>query len=97
MYLELLPNKILFDLFDYFNGTDLLHAFYGLNSRYDFLLYKQFRPYRFNFESISKRNFDLICQQHLPFIADRVISIQLSNYETVGQYDLFFSYIPSFR
>ncbi|CAF2747050.1 unnamed protein product [Rotaria sp. Silwood2] len=97
MYLEVLSNEILLDLFAYLNGTDLFHGFYGINSRFNFLLYKQFRYYRFDFESVSKRTFDLINQQHLPLIADRVIALRLSNYETIGQCDLFVSYIPSFR
>src|SRR5690348_6410081 len=98
MNLELLPNEILLDLFDYFNGMDLLCAFYGLNSRFNLLLYKQFRFYRFQFNSVSKRSFDFICQQHLPFIADQVIALQLSDYrETPGQINLFCSYIPSLR
>jgi hypothetical protein len=98
MTLELLPNEILLDLFDYFNGTDLLRAFYGLNSRFNFLLYKQFRLYCLDFSSVSKRDFDMICQQHLPFIADQVIAFRFSDMrETPEQIHLFLSYIPSFK
>jgi hypothetical protein len=94
MNLELLPNEILLDVFDYLNGIDLLRVFYGLNSRFNFLLCNQFRSYRFPFNSISKRNFDIICQQHLPFIADRIISMNLYDYkDTPDQINLFFSYI----
>lgn len=93
MKLEFLPNEILLDLFEYFDGTDLLRAFYDLNTRFNFLLYKQFR-----FDLISKRIFDVICQQHLPFIANRVLALKLSDYkETPGQIDLFCSYILSLR
>jgi hypothetical protein len=93
MNFELLPNEILLDLFDYMNGVDLLCAFYGLNLRFNFLLYKQFRAFHFNFNFASKPNFDMICQQHLPIIADRVISVSLSDYEdTPEQIKLFFSY-----
>ena len=96
MILEFLPNEILLTLFEYFNGVDLLQAFYGLNSRFNLLLYNQFRFYCFNFKSISKRNFDMICQQHLPFIADQVISLTFSDdRDTPEQINLFFSYIPS--
>ena len=62
MNLELLPNEILLDLFDYFNGIHLLRAFCRLNSRFNFLLYKQFRAYRFKFDYVSKHNFDMVCQ-----------------------------------
>ena len=97
MNLELLPNEILLDLFDYLNGVDLLCAFYGLNLRFNFLLYQQFREYYFNFNLVSKRNFDTICQQHLPFLSDRVFSLSFSNDDdTPNQINIFFSYIPSF-
>jgi hypothetical protein len=96
--LPLLPNEIFLDLFDYFNGIDLLRGFYGLNSRFNVLLYKQFRSYRFRFDSVSKRHFDLICQQHLPFIMNQVIALHLSDFrETPEQTFLFLFYIPSFR
>jgi hypothetical protein len=67
MKLESLPNEIFLELFEYF---------YGLNSRFNFLLYKQFRFYCLVFKSLSKRNFDMICQQHLPYIADRVEGVR---------------------
>ena len=96
MILEFLPNEILLTLFEYFNGTDLLQTFYGLNSRFNLLLYKQFRLYCFNFKCISKRTFDLICQQHLAFIANKVISLTFSDYrDTPKQMNVFFSSIPS--
>ncbi|CAF3806066.1 unnamed protein product [Rotaria sp. Silwood1] len=94
--LEHLPNEILLILFEYFNGIDLLQTFYDLNSHLNLLLYKQFQLYCFNFKSISKCTFDLICQQHLPFIANKVISLAFSDYrDTPKQMSLFFSYIPS--
>ncbi|CAF0863800.1 unnamed protein product [Rotaria sordida] len=98
MKFELLPNEILLDLFDYFNGVDLLRGFYDLNTRFNFLLYNQFRNYRFKFDSVSKHNFDMICQQHLSFIANRVITISLTDDDnTPEQINLFLSYIKSFN
>ncbi len=92
MSLELLPDDILFEPFDYFNGIDLLRTFYGLNNYLNFLLYKQYRFYCFKFNSIPKSNFDMICQEHLPFITDRIISLSLSDDEdTPEQINLFFS------
>ena len=97
MNLELLPNEILLDLFNHFDGINLLRAFHGLNSRLNFLLYKQFRRYSFTFSCITKRNFDMICQQHLPLIADRVYALRLSDSkDTPEQINLFFTYIVSF-
>ena len=98
MELEFLPNELILELFNYFDGIDLLRAFYDLNRRFNYLLYKQFRFYSFKFHSKSKRNFDMICYQHLPFMADRVISLTLSNdADTPEQINLFFSYIQSFN
>ncbi|CAF1281179.1 unnamed protein product [Adineta steineri] len=97
MNLELLPNEILLDIFQYLHGVDLLRAFYDLNYRFNFLLHNQYRPYCFNFDFLSKRTFDMICQQHLTFIADRTTTLTLSNGEnTPEQIHLFFKYIPSF-
>ncbi len=96
MNFELLPNEILLDLFSCLNGFDLLHAFYNLNSRFNLLPYNEFRSYRFNFFSFSKRKFDMICQQHLPFIAGQVITLTLSDCDdTPDQINLFLSHIPS--
>ena len=97
MNLELLPTENLFDLFDYFNGVDLLRSFYVLHYHFNSLLYKQYRSHRFKFNSISKCNFDMICEQHLPFIADQVIYLSLSDDEdTTEQINLFRSYTPLF-
>ncbi|CAF1496076.1 unnamed protein product, partial [Rotaria sp. Silwood1] len=98
MNLELLPNEFLLDLFEYLNSIDLLRVFYGLNSRFNLLLYKQFRAYRFKFDCMSKSKFDAIYQQHLPFIANRVLTLHLSDYRNISrQINHFLSYIPSFN
>ena len=96
MNLESLPNEILLDIFECLDGFDLLHGFSCLNSRFNLLLYKQFHGYNFNFQSISKRKFDIICQQYLPLIANQVNHLHLYNNDnTPQQIELFFSYIPS--
>jgi hypothetical protein len=98
MDLELFPNEILLELFEYFNSADLFRVFYGLNSRFNSLLHNQFRAHRFQFKSIAKRHFDMICQQHLPFIADRIVGISLAdNDDTPEQINLFFVYISSWN
>ena len=98
MNFELLPDDIFLDLFDYFNGIDLFNVFYGLNSRFNRLLYQQYRTFRFNFHSISKQKFDMICQKYLPLISDHVISLCLSNdNDTPQQIELFYSYFPSIQ
>ncbi|CAF4848721.1 unnamed protein product [Rotaria sp. Silwood1] len=94
MSLELLPNELLLNLFQYFNITHLFRAFYGLNIHFNKLLFFHFqvRGY-FNFESISKTHFDIICQQYLRTLIDHVISIRLSdNNGTPQQINHFLSY-----
>ncbi|CAF0738756.1 unnamed protein product [Adineta steineri] len=98
MNFNVLPNEILLAVFEYLNGNDLFYTFYGLNARINALLYKQYRCYYFDFFVLPKRNFDLICQQHIPMITDRILALHLSDSEwTPGQVDLFFSHIPSLR
>ena len=96
MKLELLPDEIFLDIFEYLDGIDIFIALYGLNSRFNYLLYKQYRTFHFRFIDVSKRTFDWICQQHLPTITDRVIALRLRNsVETPEQINRFYSYIPS--
>lgn len=96
MSLELLPNEILLEIFNFFNGIDLLRMFYGLNYRLNLLLHEQFQDCSFNFQSISKRDFDIICQRHLPSMADYIINLHLSDdEETPAQIKLFHLYNPS--
>jgi hypothetical protein len=98
MNFEFLPNDILFEVFEYFNGVDLLRAFLGLNYRFNYLIYEEFQTYRFDFTSISEYDFGLICQYHLPCIADRIISLTFfDNDDAREKVNLFFSYVPSFN
>jgi hypothetical protein len=96
MNLEVIPNEVLFDLFDFFTGMELLRTFYGLNSRFNFLLHEQFQNCSFKFNSVSKRDFDKICQQHLLLMASCIITLDLVDFEdTPEQIKSFLSYNPS--
>ncbi|CAF1215750.1 unnamed protein product [Rotaria sordida] len=98
MSLELLPNEILLDIFNYFNGVELLRIFYGLNTRLNFLLHDRFLNCSFKFNSVSKHDFDIICQQYLPTMADYIITLDLTdNDDTPTEIELFLSYSPSFK
>jgi hypothetical protein len=77
MKLELLPNELLLEIFEFFDGVDLLDAFNNLNFRINDLLFIQFRHYRFNLETMFDRGFHLLFKQYLPLIVDRVVSIQV--------------------
>jgi hypothetical protein len=81
MNFEYLANELILDLFEYLDANHLLHAFYGLNTRFNQLLLTKFRSYRLDFRSISKHDFETFCQQYLPSIVDRVISLHLSDSE----------------
>lgn len=98
MSLELLPNEVLLDLFDYFDGTELLCTFYGLNFRFNIVLHERFRTCSIKFNSVSKRDFDVICGQHLPLMSNYIVDLGLSDHEeTPTQIKTFISYIPSFN
>ncbi|CAF4183647.1 unnamed protein product, partial [Rotaria sp. Silwood2] len=93
MNFESLANELLLDIFEYFNAIQLLHIFHGLNIRFNKLIYLHLQTYPLDFRCISKQDFDNICQKHLPFITNQIISIHLSNDDdTPEQPNLFFSY-----
>ncbi|CAF4027271.1 unnamed protein product [Rotaria sp. Silwood1] len=93
MTLELLPNELLLQLFEYLPVVDLFRAFLHLNSRFNNLLFNQFRKYRLNFQSTYKQDFDIICRRYLPSIIDRTISLCLSDDDkTPDQSNCFVSY-----
>jgi hypothetical protein len=99
MLFEALANEVLFDVFEYLNITQLFRAFKYLNSCFDKLLfiYLQNSPH-FDFRSVSKRDFNYICQHHLPSITDQLHSLIFSNDdETPHQIELFFSNNLTFR
>ncbi|CAF1347875.1 unnamed protein product [Rotaria sordida] len=88
---ESLANELLLDLFEFLDTTYLIRAFLGLNSRFDQLLYIHFQTNYFSFQSISKEDFDIICQQHLLLFIDKIISFRLSNEETPNLSELILS------
>lgn len=79
MTFESLANELILDIFEYFHTIDLFHTFSQLNLRFYTLLIQHHHGYHLNFQSISKGNFDIICQQHLPFIIDQILSLNLSD------------------
>jgi hypothetical protein len=87
---ESLPNEIVLDCFEYFDSVHLFRAFHGLNCRFNTLLYNLYQMHQFDFQRISKQDFDIVCQQYLPFIVDRVASICLSNSDRTSDLPLHF-------
>jgi hypothetical protein len=92
MNLESLANQLFIDLFEYFSSDHLLHAFHGLNSRFDALLLDRFRTHGLDLRSISKHVFNTICR-HLSLINNRITSLCLSEKaDTPGQTVEFYAY-----
>lgn len=93
MSLESLPNELLLNLFEFLTCPRLLHAFIGLNARFDTLLLVYIQEHSLDFQSMYKQDFDIICQRYLPSIIDRIISLCLSDdNETPQQTHLFLRY-----
>jgi len=91
MNIELLPNELLIHFFKYLSTVHLLRAFDGLNSRFNGVLLDHFRVQGFDFQSIRRLDFDIICRTYLPRIIDQITSIRLADDErTPGQIDQFF-------
>ena len=94
---ETLPNEVIFTLFEYIDDVHLFRAFYGLNIRFNDLLFAQYRLVHLDFRSIYRQDFNLICQHYLPFVIDRTVSLHLSDSDdTPEQIYHFLSFIPSF-
>lgn len=89
--LESLANELLLEIFEYLDTTDLLRAVNKLNSRFDQLLSQCFQFHQFNFQFLSKENFDHIVQSHLPSLIEQITSLHLSNDETPYLCEMFLS------
>jgi len=93
MVFEALANELLLEVFQYLNISQLFRAFQSLNSRFNHLLFIRLQNFRhLDFRSISKYDFNFICQHHLQSIAHQILSLTLSNNdESPQQIELFFS------
>lgn len=89
--LESLPNEVLLNLFKLLNTVHLVLAFFGLNIRLNKLINLHLQVSPFNFQSISKNNFDNICQENLRLAVDSIILLRLSNEETPSLSELILS------
>ncbi|CAF2115131.1 unnamed protein product [Rotaria magnacalcarata] len=92
MNLEQLSNELLLNLFEYLQSVHLLRAFYQLNSRFNGLIITHFQNHGLDFQSIPKNDFNTICQQNLPLIADHITALRLSDDDdTPEEIDIFLS------
>ncbi len=79
--MEILPNELLLELFQYLDATELFRAFWNLNNRFDTLLFTHFRLYHVNFHSFIKYQTDFLSRHVIPLITNQIISIRLSDNE----------------
>ena len=93
MKFEELANELLLDLFELLDTAHLFDAFYNLNSRFNTLLLTHFRAFHLDLRSVAKQRLNRLCQQQLPKVIDRVLSLHLSNGdETPNLIDLLLSF-----
>ncbi|CAF0805286.1 unnamed protein product [Adineta steineri] len=99
MCLELLPNELLFNIFQYLSTPDVLRALFQLNRRFDKLVDKHVYTCKYiDLQTTSKFNFDLIWEQYLSPLADKITSLSLSNdVNTPDQVDQFYAHALSFN
>jgi hypothetical protein len=87
--LDQLPDVVLHDIFTYFLHEEILFSFLNISPYLNHVI-RTYPNYRFNFKSIHRSHFDLICQHILP---DQVKVLILSDdKDTPGQSELFLSY-----
>ncbi|CAF2767887.1 unnamed protein product [Rotaria sp. Silwood2] len=98
MNFERLVKEILLDIFEYLKGIHLFQAFSNLNSRFNNLLIIHFRTHGLDLRTISKHDFNTLCQQNLPWIAKHITKLRLSDDDdTPNQINLFLSQSFTFR
>ncbi|CAF0981479.1 unnamed protein product [Adineta ricciae] len=91
--LETLPNEILCEVFQFITTPQLFHAFDNLNNRFAYLIRNV--PLHVEFSRVTKSSHDVFCR----LIASdaemkkNIISLRLSNDETVGRIEDFVSVI----
>ncbi|CAF3288654.1 unnamed protein product [Rotaria sp. Silwood2] len=87
--LDRLPVECLYMIFEYFWAQEIFHSFLNVTQYISQVLYN-YNGYLFNFKSICKKDFDLICRSIKPC---QIQSLILSDSEdTVGQSQLFLSF-----
>ena len=90
---ESLANELILDIFDYLTSVEILRLFFGLNTRFNFLLQHYLQRNALDFRSAKKTDFDRICKEILPSLTEHVTRLHLSNDDdTPSQPTLFFAH-----
>jgi hypothetical protein len=86
--LDYLPVELIHHLLNYFTAHEIFYTFINVTPYLDAVLVA-YSNYKVNFKSITRINFDLVCQHITP---DQVIALTLSDNEyTPGLMELFLS------
>lgn len=85
--LDNLPVELIHHILSYFAAHEIFYTFTNVSSYLDAILIA-YPSYQINFKSITKKNFDLVCQQIKP---DQVIKLILSDDENTPGVELFLS------
>ncbi|CAF1659236.1 unnamed protein product, partial [Rotaria magnacalcarata] len=86
-------NELVLDLFKFLVSAHLIHAFLGINSRFDALVLNHFQTHGLDFRTISNNDFDTICQRHLMSTINRIFALRLSDQDdTSEQITRFYAY-----
>ena len=85
MRLESLANELLLDLFEYLTIGQLVQSFNRLNSRFESLLIRHFQVQTFDFGSLLMNDFQLICQEYLPSMIEKITLIRLLNHDNTRE------------
>ncbi|UJR14684.1 hypothetical protein I4U23_001677 [Adineta vaga] len=87
--LDRLPVELIHQLFNYFSAHEICYTFLNVTSYLDAIVHS-YSAYQVDFQSISRTNFDLVCQHIIP---DQVTGLTLSDDEnTPGLVQLFLSH-----
>ncbi|CAF3388368.1 unnamed protein product [Rotaria sp. Silwood2] len=93
MNLEQFSSELLLYLFEFITPLDLFRTFYNLNSHFNDLILIYFQNYRFDFRSLSRQELQIICQNYIPLIFDKVVYLHLfDNDGTPGHATDFLNY-----
>ena len=94
MKFECLPNEIIVECFEYFNGIDLFYGFNQLNNRFTQLI--QSFPLYLNFENVDRLTFERLCSTIFfnPDIKLRIVGLKLSNAHANKQIETFLRHFP---
>ncbi|CAF1519225.1 unnamed protein product [Adineta ricciae] len=80
MIFEFLPNELLLNLFKYVPDVDILRIFLHQNRRFTDLVFLYFQTHTFDLTVLSKQEFEIVFEQHFPWLRKNITSFYLWDY-----------------